>query len=251
MKIALPSLPERLAQAFVLGEPLDPPLAQEPENQEAAYVVQARILDLLNESIAGWKVGTAPDSTPVWGSPLPNRCIRMSPAQLSWPSKAVCGLELEIAFRFSRAFPIETLPESDDEILASLESMAVAIEIVSSRYSGWPEMPDLLKLADLQNHGVLILGGAVPYRADFPFLSPRGTLRAGGVDVSKQPPANPAGDPRHLLAPFVRQCAARDLPVEAGHWITTGSYSGIHFVNPAAEVVGILESLPPVHLSIA
>ncbi len=251
MSAAVQHLGARLAGALARGGLLEPPRDGAPASREDAYAVQEALLAQLDETVAAWKVGTAPDPDPVWGSPLPRRCVMPSPARVRWPAGAVCGLEAEIAFRFARDFPADSLPDSDGEILESLESMALAVEIVSSRWRGWPEVPDLLKLADLQNHGLLVLGEPVPYRPDFPFLVPRAALRVDGTDVSKHPAGNPAGDPRRLLAPFVRQCAARGLPVAAGHWITTGSYSGIHFAQAPADVRATLEALPPLHLSIA
>ncbi|MDE2342284.1 MAG: 2-keto-4-pentenoate hydratase [Betaproteobacteria bacterium] len=238
-----------LAQAFRSGNRMAAPLALQPAGRAAAYCVQEQILTELGDSVSAWKVGTAPAPDLVWGSPLPGCCVQHSPAHLQRQSGSIFGLELEIAFRFSRAFPLETLPEDDEAILAALGAMALAVEVVSSRYQGWPDIPDLLKLADLQNHGALVLGKPVPYRADFPFLAPRGSLRLDGADVSRQPMANPAGDPRRLLAPFVRQCAQRGLPVQPQHWITTGSYSGIIFMEQPGVAVAELEGLPTLHLS--
>ena len=239
----------RLAEAFQSGKRIPVPLELQPEDRVAAYQVQRELMDLLGETVSAWKVGTAPGPEAVWGSPLPRGCVHCSPARLQRAPGSVFGLELEIAFRFARPFPAEQLPPDDKDILAALDAMALAVEVVSTRYLGWPEVPDLLKLADLQNHGALVLGEPVPYRTEFPFLSPRGSLRLGDTDVSRQPMGNPAGDPRRLLAPFVRQCAARGMPVQREHWITTGSYSGIHFVEHPGAVVAELEGFPALHLS--
>ncbi|MDE1980778.1 MAG: 2-keto-4-pentenoate hydratase [Betaproteobacteria bacterium] len=249
MNATVDSLARLLAQAFQAGKRIPIPPELQPANRAAAYQIQRELLDLLGETAAAWKVGTAPAPETVWGSPLPQGCVRHSPARLQRAPGSVFGLELEIAFRFARTFPAGQLPDKDEDILAALEAMALAVEVVSTRYLGWPEVPDLLKLADLQNHGALVLGEPMPYRADFPFLAPRGALRLDGADVSKQPMGNPAGDPRRLLAPFVRQCAARGLPVQREHWITTGSYSGIHFVDHPGSAVAELEGFPTLHLS--
>ncbi|MDE1942045.1 MAG: 2-keto-4-pentenoate hydratase [Betaproteobacteria bacterium] len=238
-----------LAQAFQSGHRIPTPLPLQPAGRAAAYQVQEAVVMALGESVAAWKVGTAPAPDDVWGSPLPGCCVHDSPVQLQRQSGSIFGLELEIAFRFSRVFSAEALPRDDEEILAALESMALAVEVVSSRYQAWPDVPDLLKLADLQNHGALVVGKPVPYRGDFPFLAPQGALRIDGSDVSKQPMGNPAGDPRRLLAPFVRQCAQRGLPVQPQHWITTGSYSGIFFVDQPGNAVAELEGFPTLSLS--
>ncbi len=238
-----------LAQAFQTGNRIPAPLPLQPAGRAAAYQVQEAVVMALGEGVAAWKVGTAPAPDEVWGSPLPGCCVHHSPGHLQRQPGSIFGLELEIAFRFSRAFSAEALPRDDEEILAALDAMALAVEVVSSRYQGWPDVPDLLKLADLQNHGALVVGNPVPYRSGYPFLSPQGALRIDGSDVSKQPLGNPAGDPRRLLAPFVRQCALRGLPVQPQHWITTGSYSGIFFVDRPGNAVGELEGFPILNLS--
>ncbi|MHB8354435.1 MAG: 2-keto-4-pentenoate hydratase, partial [Burkholderiales bacterium] len=163
----------------------------------------------------------------------------------------ICGVELEIAFRFKRDFPRRDMPYTDAEVLDALESIAFVMEIVSSRLQGWPDLPHFLKLADLQNHGALVLGDAQPYSPSFPFVRPALQLTVDGVDRAQSPAGNPAGDPRTLLPPFVRQCAARGLPIQATHWVTTGSYSGIYFVNSPCLVSGHFEDLPEVSLNLA
>ncbi len=222
-----------------------------PPDRNAAYRIQEALIHQLHSPIVAWKVGTALTPGDVLGSPIPACCVQLSPALVQLASHEVCGIELEIAFRFKHDFPRHDPPYTDAEVLGALEFMAPALEIVSSRLEGWPDLPDFLKLAALQNHGTLILGAAQPYAADFPFLGPRLQLKVNGVERAKTPARNPAGDPRILLPAFVRQCAARGLPIKAGHWVTTGSYSGIYFADSPGLVVGHVEGLPEVSLSIA
>jgi len=222
-----------------------------PHDREAAYRIQEEVVQQLHSPISAWKVGTAPTPGEVLGSPIPACCVQQSPALVQLAADDICGVELEIAFRFKRDFPHRDAPYTDAEVLDALESMAPALEIVSSRLQGWPDLPDFLKLADLQNHGALVLGAAQPYTPEFPFLCPTLQLQVSGVERAKTPSGNPAGDPRVLLPPFVRQCAARGLPVAAGHWVTTGSYSGIYFVDSPGLVTGHFEGLPEVILTFA
>jgi 2-keto-4-pentenoate hydratase len=240
-----------LLGAFRTHQRVSPDAILTPSDRDAAYRIQQEIVRALNSPIAAWKVGTAPSAGEVLGSPIPTCCVLQCPAQASLAAFEVCGVELELAFRFKRSFPRRDEPYSDAEVLDALEFMAPALEIVSSRLQGWPDLPDFLKLADLQNHGVLVVGDALPYDAGFPFVSPRLQLTVNGVARAKSPSGNPAGDPRTLLAPLVRQCAARGLPVEAGHWVTTGSYSGIFFVDSPALVVGHFAGLPEMRLTLA
>ncbi len=240
-----------LLDAFRTHRRVSPDASLVPADRDAAYRVQHEILQGLGSPVVAWKVGTAPTAGEVLGSPIPACCMHQDATEVALAAHAVCGIELEMAFRFKRSFPRRDEPYADTEILEALESMAPTLEIVSSRLQGWPDLPDFLKLADLQNHGILVVGQALPYDPDFPFLSPQLQLTVNGVPREKTPTGNPAGDPRTLLAPFVRQCAARGLPVEASHWVTTGSYSGIHFLESPALVAGRFAGLPEVRLRLA
>lgn len=249
-----PSPRNRLAAQLLEGlrthQRFAPETALTPPDRDAAYRIQQDLIVHLGSPVAAWKVGTAPTAGEVLGSPIPACCVQQSPARVALAAHDICGVELEVAFRFKQGFPLREAPYTDAEVFDALALMAPAIEIVSSRYQGWPDLPDFLKLADLQNHGALILGPALPYAADFPFLDPRVHLTVGGTDRAKSPAGNPAGDPRWLLPPFVRQCSARGLPIEAHHWVTTGSYSGIYFVASPGAVIGHLADLPEVRLDL-
>ena len=240
-----------LLDAFRTSQRVSPDATLVPADRDAAYRVQHEILQGLCSPVVAWKVGTAPTAGAVLGSPIPACCMRPDATEIALAAHAVCGIELEMAFRFKRSFPRRDEPYADAEILEALEYMAPTLEIVSSRLQGWPDLPDFLKLADLQNHGVLVVGQTLPYDPGFPFISPQLQLTVNGVAREKNPTGNPAGDPRTLLAPFVRQCAARGLPVEASHWVTTGSYSGIYFMDSPGLVAGHFAGLPEVRLKLA
>ncbi|MDE2260374.1 MAG: 2-keto-4-pentenoate hydratase [Betaproteobacteria bacterium] len=250
-----PAIPESalatlLLEAMRTHRRMAPPALLVPPDRDAAYSIQQDLLQRLNSPISAWKVGTAQTLGEVLGSPIPASSVQVISGSVRLADHEICGLELELAFRFGRSFPHRDMPYTDSEVLDALEAMAPAIEIVSSRYQGWPDLPDFLKLADLQNHGALIIGPSVPYRLDFPFLNPAIQLTVNGAECAKSPTGNPAGDPRHLLPAFVRQCVNRGLSIETGHWVTTGSYSGIYFAHAPGLVRGYFEGLPEVLLTL-
>jgi 2-keto-4-pentenoate hydratase len=245
------TLAQQLTDAFKGRQQIALPATLTPATRSDAYATQGALAAQLGGNVRAWKVGTAPTAGDVQGSPIPALCVHESPVQASLADYAVCGLELEVAFQFSQSFPARATLYTETEALSALSSMAASIEIVSSRLHGWPDQPPLLKLADLQNHGLLVLGHAVPYRANFPYLQPALSFMFNGESIAVHPAANPAGDPRGLLTPFINQCVARGLPVQAGQWVTTGSYSGIHFVRQAGTAMGVIEGLPEVVLTLA
>ena len=242
------TLAQQLGVAFSDHQQITLPEALIPKTRSAAYAAQEALVVQLGGNVQAWKVGTAMTPGDVQGSPIPALCVHESPTEASLAHYPICGLELEVAFQFSQSFPPRSALYTETEVLSALSMMAASIEVVASRLQGWPDQEALLKLADLQNHGLLILGQAVPYHANFPYLQPALSFIFNGQSIAIHPAANPAGDPRRLLTPFINQCTQRGLPVQARQWISTGSYSGIYFAEQAGTAIGAIEGLPEVVL---
>lgn len=135
-------------------------------------------------------------------------------------------------------------------MLAGIGSIGATIEIVASRYAEWPAVDKLAQLADLQNHGALIVGEFTPYREDFPFVAPSLHFNFDGNDVVKTTPANPAGDPRRLLTWLVNHATSRGIAVTPEMVVTAGSYTGMFFPQTAGTATGRIEGLAPVSLTL-
>lgn len=220
-----------------------------PNTPDEAYAVQDRVLSRRGGQAFGWKVGSpAADSPVIRCAPIPQACLLPSGTSVRQSEFAHSGLELEIAVRFARTMTAETLPADDAAIVAEVVAMAPAIELVSSRYAEWPTVPQLAQLADLQNHGALVVGEFVPYRDDYPFLAPSLTFDFDGERISGAAPCNPAGDPRRLLPWLVRHCAQRGLPITPTTIVTTGTYTGMYFPRRGGFVVGRIAGLPEISL---
>lgn len=220
-----------------------------PTSADAAYAVQAQLLIARNTTIGAWKVGAKGPDAPVQGSPLPESGLHFNGATLARRAFRPLGLELEIAFCFGRAFEARAQAYDHAEVLNGVAYMAASIEIVSSRYREWPTVDRFAQLADLQNHGALMLGEVVAYHVDFPFVAPSLSFTVDGRSVVDAAPANPAGDPRRLLPWLVNHSTQRGMTLPAGIVVTTGSYTGLHFPDVACgpcEVLGRIEGLPPV-----
>lgn len=237
-----------LAQSHRSGRPVPIPADLAPPNTAAAYAIQHEVLRACGQTVAGWKVGSKSPNGHVQGSALPSDCVVPEPAYLSRGDYAVLGLELEVAFTFSRTFEPRAENYSDEDVMASLSRMGAAIEIVCSRVAGWPDTDKLIQLADMQNHGALIVGEMVDYDPTFSFLSQPAELHVDERTVFSGAGANPAGDPRRLLPWIVNHCSRQGVALTAGHPVTTGSYVGMHFPDHAETVTGRLGQLPPVRL---
>lgn len=221
-----------------------------PDSSQQAYLIQQQVLHQRQETAAGWKVGAKTPGGQVQAAPLPASGVLASPAVLAQQTVMPCGIELEIAFYFSRDFFPAPAPYPETEVVGSIHAIGAAVEIVASRLHDWPGVDRLLQLADLQNHGALILGETVPYPPDFPFSQPHASLFFEEDKIVDGPGANPAGDPRWLLTWLVNHCMAQGIALLAGTPVTTGSYTGMYFPKTPGVVNAEIAGLPPVQLAL-
>jgi 2-keto-4-pentenoate hydratase len=253
MPVLAPHL-EQLASTLAAAARSAKPAAIEPgiypRSAFEAYRVQREILRLNGSGLGGIKVGSKSTTGPIHGALLPNSGLKPSAENVSQRDFPVVALELEIAFRFGKPLLPRPTPYSEHEVLDSVAMMAATIEIVSSRLAGWPDSDALCQLADLQNHGALIVGEFVPYDPRFPFEQPPLTFTFAGQDIGGSAPVNPAGDPRRLLSWAVNHCLDQGLAVGPDLVITTGSYTGAYFLNGPGLAAGEIAGLPPVQVQL-
>ena len=247
--------PSRLAQLLVDAHRERSPLGElnadlQPSDKNAAYQIQQDILRLRGVTPGGWKIGSKSPTGPIQGSPLPQDCLFASASEFARAAYPPPGVELEIAFRFNRAFTPREEAYSDDEVMAGIGEMAATIELVSSRFAAWPKIEPLTQLADLLNHGALIVGEFVPYDDSFDFVNPTLELTLNGVSIVPSAVANPAGDPRRLLPWLVNHHTGQGLTVPREFVITTGSYTGIFLADSAGQVQGRIQGLPAISLTL-
>ena len=99
--------------------------------------------------------------------------------------------------------------------------------MISRRQTG---APALLKLADLQSHGALVLGAWIPYAArDWQAQICR--LQIGRQDEQIFTGTHTLADPAWLLRDWLLHATLGGAVVPAGTVVTTGSWNGM---SPAA-----------------
>lgn len=217
-------------------------------DQTLAYAVQDALLRELGP-VAGWKVGAkGPHQEPIC-APLPARGLLPSGVTLGegYPLR---GMEVELAFRLGRDFDVgDRLPEKA-EIIDALDAMLPAIEVVESRLADYPQSSKLTQLGDLQSHGALIVGMAIPLSEPMTDLSRiEASLSFDGVEVARTTGGNPEGDVWPVLAWLARHCSLRGMPLRKGQIITTGSCTGMLFADAALKVKAEINGLGAVELS--
>lgn len=227
---------EQVAQALLAArrdqKPCDAtPLAAVLRDAADAYAVQ----DLVTRSLATqpqgvprfWKSGGLGADGLYPHAPLPAEGVWTGPADAgSWHFN-ICLIEAEIALRLGRAVtPVQAAAMTYEQGLALVDAMTVSIEVVDARWRQGTGAPPLLKLADLQAHGALVLGEWTPFVAR-DWAAQGCTVQIGRKPAVERRGTHPLGDPAALLPGWLRHVTRNGETVPAGTVVTTGSWCGM------------------------
>lgn len=214
---------------------------------DQAYVVQAAVAQELDWFGAGfppcWKSGGPNREAVLTHAPLPPAGVWRSPAAAGAFSFHQRYIEAEVALRLGQEVDqatAATLDEADASML--LDAMAVSIEIVDSRWQESMKAPALMRLADLQCHGALVLGDWHPWQArDWK----RQTCR---VEIGNRPAVercgtHPMESPTWCLPAWLRHATRHGKTVPAGAIVTTGTWVGILDARAGERVLVTFEGI--------
>lgn len=213
---------------------------------EEAYAIQAFVARGMPDADAGfprfWKSGGASRSAQATHAPLPAAGVWTSPAVAgAWPF-TLRLIEIEIALRLGRdVAPATAATLTHDAAIDLVDAMTVSIEIVDSRWQQGIEAPALLKLADLQSHGALVLGNWVP-------SAPRDwATQACSVQIGDQEAAfrgtHSMGDPAWVLPAWLRHATRDGAAAPAGTVVTTGTWCGILTAGAGDRVIARFDGI--------
>lgn len=204
-------------------------------SEDDAYAVQdgvAAALDWVQGPLARhWKSGGASRTGPFSHAPLNPADI--NPSRRTWP---VLGVEAELALRLGRDVSSESARAMAPETAGAwVDAMAVAVELVGSRWTEGLSAPDLLRMADHQSNAGLVHGPWEPYAArDW-------STQTCQVQIGNAPPVMRTGshslnDPAWLLPAWLQHLTRTGTTVPAGTVVTTGSWVGCLPVQPGERV---------------
>jgi 2-keto-4-pentenoate hydratase len=211
------------------------------DEAEAWGVLRATLLGM-GGRIGGYKAST-PATAPPNGALLPADGIVSSPAQWPVAPGGKIGIETEVAFRMARGLPARDSAYSRDEVIDAVAGCFPAVEMVATRYADMKAVTPMEAMADNIAHAGLVCGADVPnWRSlDLNNLAVKQT-HGGTVQVEKKGAA-PPGDPLLTLTRFANHLHAFGLALEAGQVVTTGSWTGLLWVEGGKRVVGSFAEL--------
>jgi 2-keto-4-pentenoate hydratase len=210
------------------------PDAFRPATLDDAHAIQEATAVQLAESIAGWKVSATPDGRVARGALLQSR-LYPSGCRIAAAAMPLLGVEAEIAFRFDRDLPPRARQYDYDEVAAAV-TVLPAIEVVDSRFRGYPNAPLLDRIADCMSNGAFIYGEAQARWRDVELETLDVDLIIDHHSIVHRAAGHSTKDPLLPAVALVNDLRS-GAGVRAGQIVTTGSYTGLNFAKPGQTVV--------------
>lgn len=234
---AIHAAAQLLAQRRLAGTPGPRlPLSCRPSSVDEGLAIQATTAAALGDGVGGWKCGL-PSSERVVIGPIYRRVIHEASPCPVWAGQGTVRAEPELAFVLGRDLPPRATPYDEAEIDAAIAEARLALELIDCRY----DAPDTATFPELLADGLfnqgLLLGPRVPLAEARRAIDLAITLRQGRV-ASPLAGRHPAGlplAPLYWLAEFLR---SRNMGLQAGQVVITGSYAGV-LTLPLAQPIEI------------
>lgn len=239
---------EGIAQAFVdarrAGSALMDYPGAFPESLDRAYAIQKRAIRLFGGKVAGWKVGRIPaplvetyGTNRLTGPIFAQNVVEAAGDQM--PEMRVfadgfAAAEAEFLLRIGD-LPDRIDREWTNEAAAEhVDRICIGIEVASSPFRGINEHGPTVTISDFGNNNGLVVGSEIG--RDMQLLDWPVSLAIDG-EIAGTGTAGAMLDGPFGAVRFMLELARdRQLPLAAGHWISTGAVTGVHRVLPGAEV---------------
>ncbi len=232
-----------LFRAFRGGPALDSArMSSLVTSAQDAYAVQDALVHALDAQRPGpgappaWKSGGPSRTATLTHSRLPCAGVRPSGSNMRDLHLRQPGIEAEVALRLSREIDAQEAATLTREDAARLiDAMCVSIEVVDSRWVDGKSAPALLKLADLQSHGALVLGEWIGFE-DRDWSRQPCRVRVGGAGWQQFQGTHSLADPTWVLPAWLRHATRSESSVPAGTVVTTGTWCGWLDASPGDRV---------------
>jgi len=208
---------------------LTPALNATPATVAQAHAIQDRLAAELGEPVGAFKAN-APPGGPVSRGLIFGSGIFAGPARVAAADFAHKGVEGEIAFRFRHDLPARATDYTRAEVVQAITALP-AIEIVSGRFTDPQTRPALEQVADCMVNGALVLGAEISNWRPLDLANLRIRTWLNGELLWDNVGGHPIGDPVGVAVALVNHMREQD-GVKAGQVVTTGSCTGIRFLQP-------------------
>lgn len=242
-EFVLNDLARELWEARRLGHTIDASRSDLPKTGVEAYEVQEAVVELSAFPRCGYKVGsTSKEAQQLLSTDEPGMGVLLapfvheSPARIKIVPEQRPAVEGEFAFRIGRDLPWRAEQYTLAEVADAIDSVAGAIEVVGTRFSGGLEGKGrLLTTADCGVNIALATGKWVKFcgqniREHGVTMTINGDLRGTGTG------SRALGDPLNVLLWLVNRQSNSRIDLRVGEIVSTGTCTGLDPVQPGDVV---------------
>ena len=237
--MVLNDLAQELWDARRLGRTINAARSDLPKTKAEVYEVQETIVELSGLTRCGYKVGsTSKEAQRLLVTDEPGMGVILapfvheSPARIKIVPEQMPAVEGEFTFRIGRDIPWRAEQYTMAEIASAIDSVAGAIEVVGTRFSGGLRGKGrLLTTADGGVNIALATGNWVKFSAQ--------DLREHGVTMTINDDqrgtgtdSRALGDPLNVFLWLVNYQSMRRVDLRAGEIVSTGTCTGLDPVQP-------------------
>lgn len=205
-----------------------------PRSLAEGYEAQNAFRAIWPDTVAGWKIGATAAPTmarfgveqPMYG-PVFAGNVYASPARAPAPTQHAMAIESEFAYRLGRDLPARATPYTREEIVAAIDALIPAFEIVGTRFTQIPFHDSGSVVADCMLNAALVLGTPVADWRGLDILSHPVRLTIDGEIKGEGKGSDALGDPRNVLDWVVNMLRAGGIGLERGQVLSTGTCTGI------------------------
>ncbi|MBV9518815.1 MAG: fumarylacetoacetate hydrolase family protein [Hyphomicrobiales bacterium] len=221
-----------------------------PASLADAMAIQKEVAEAIGASIAGWKVGYAPDGIPV-AAPIYAKAMHQSGDAVPVGPSGKSGIEVEIALRLAKDLPPRRGHAYERaDILDACEALLIGVEIIEGRFPDPPKPPFLALLADNSSNGAFVRGAQLRDFGGLAVSRLRCKLALDGKVAHEAVGGHAKGDPLLPVIDYVNHPCDLLGGLRAGQIVTTGTLSGCPFVEGAVKVLAELDGLGEVAFEI-
>lgn len=206
------------------------PTALRPASRQEGYAIQAQLERLGAAPLRGWKIAatsTAGQKHIGVDGPLAGRLLAemVHPDGAALPSGAnrMRVIEAEFAFRMGRDLPPRAAPYAEEEVLAAVAALHLAIEIPDSRFADFVTAGAAQLIADNACAHLFVLGPEAPAAWRGMDLAAHRVVARAGPREREGVGSNVLGDPRIALAWLANEISRHGVTLAAGQVVTTGT----------------------------
>ncbi|GGF41222.1 hypothetical protein GCM10011611_54550 [Aliidongia dinghuensis] len=210
-----------------------------PTTIDEGYDIQDQLVALLDDRVAGWKLGVGSPKQraetgaggSIAGRVLAQRCYQPS-GTIRLPDPAPVTVEFEIAYVLGRDIRPDDEP---GEAMGAIVETRVTFELVRSRFVdrravGWPSFA-----ADNAAFEALVVGEPVD-GTDLAELAASAVVLVDGVEQARRLTGDDATDPVQAYADFVALARRRSMVLPEGSIISTGTVTRPFNITGAVRI---------------